>query len=247
MANDNRLDTEKDSLDYAISVFRVLNNVFNRLTTLIWVIVLLMAGYAMYDNYVVFNQANDKSVLKYKPATPEEVSEQTTYIPDAIAWITIDDTTIDYPVLQGDDNNEYLNKDPLGEFSLSGSIFMDYRNNPDFSDEYSLIYGHHMEHNAMFGALDDFKNEEFFNSHKTAKLITKDSTYNLKIYAVANCTVADEEIFTPDTKAKVDRFMESNALYDDGTSSEYDRIIALTTCASSPSEARLLVLCGIEE
>ena len=244
---EDRLNTKKDFLDYTICIFKFLNNVFNRLTTLFWIIVLLLAGYAMYDSYMVFNLANDKSVLKYKPETPEEVINQTTYIPDAIAWITIDDTTIDYPILQGEDNNEYLNKDPEGNFSLSGSIFLDYRNSSDFSDEYSLIYGHHMEHNAMFGALDDFKDEEFFQNHKTAKLITKDNTYNLKIYAVANCTVLDEEIFTPDTKVKVDNFIKNNALYDDETGNTYDRIIALTTCASSPSEARLLVLCGISQ
>lgn len=78
--------------------------------------------------------------------------------------MTIDDTNIDYPVMQGEDNNEYLNKDPFGNYALSGSIFLDRRNNPEFKDYYSLIYGHHMEHGMMFGAIDEYLNEDYFNS-----------------------------------------------------------------------------------
>ena len=63
---------------------------------------------------------------------------------DVVGWITIFDTHISYPVVQGKDNQEYLNKDVFGKFSFSGSIFLDYRNACDFTDSYSIIYGHHM-------------------------------------------------------------------------------------------------------
>ena len=69
------------------------------------------------------------------------------------AWITIDNTHIDYPVLQGKDDMEYVNKDPFGEFALSGSIFLSTKNASDFSDVYNMTYGHHMENGAMFGDL----------------------------------------------------------------------------------------------
>lgn len=55
--------------------------------------------------------------------------------------------------MQGEDNMEYLNKDPYGDYSLSGSIYMDSRNTSDMSDDYLLLYGHHMENDYMFGSI----------------------------------------------------------------------------------------------
>ena len=89
---------------------------------------------------------------------------------DVVGWIKIFDTHISYPVVQGKDNQEYLNKDVFGEFSFSGSIFLDYRNACDFTDSYSIIYGHHMEYGAMFGDVVEFKNDDYFQEHKTGAL-----------------------------------------------------------------------------
>ena len=82
-------------------------------------------------------------------------------------WLTVDGTNIDYPVMQGKDNNSYLNTDPFGNYSLTGSIFLDSRSSPDFSDEYSVVYGHHMDYGKMFGALDDFLNEKYLKQHSS--------------------------------------------------------------------------------
>ena len=82
------------------------------------------------------------------------------------------------PVMQGKDNYEYLNKDPYGEFSLSGSIFLDARNDLDFEDDYSLIYGHHMEKGAMFGALDDFQDRAYFDQRRSGTIVTDERSLN---------------------------------------------------------------------
>ena len=125
----------------------------NFIVAIVSLLLFLICLYAMIDAAMVYNGANDSEIMKYKPAAgnTEELRELSE---DAVAWITVDGTRIDYPVMQGKTNSEYLNKDPYGEFSLSGSIFLDNRNNKTFSDPYSLIYGHHMEYGAMFGALD---------------------------------------------------------------------------------------------
>ncbi|MCR5793722.1 MAG: class B sortase, partial [Solobacterium sp.] len=68
--------------------------------------------------------------------------------------LVIDDTGIDFPVMQGSDNTEYLTKDPDGNYSVCGSVFLDCRNSADLSDPYNLVYGHHMRGQYMFGALD---------------------------------------------------------------------------------------------
>ena len=237
-------------LDCLIVFFRTLDRIISRISTLIWIVVLLLASYAMYDAYIVYNQASDKSVLKYKPVLNNgEENTENTVIPNSIAWLTLNETNVDYPIMQGIDNNEYLNKDPFGNFSLGGSIFLDYRNSSDFSDSYNLIYGHHMEHGTMFGALDEFKNEKYFRDHKNGELIVGTKKYDLRIFAVMNCVVTDDIIFDPTKGGNIAGFIEENALYIDKeiSLSNETNMIALTTCAASPSEARLAVFCIVRK
>ena len=137
----------------------------------LFVLALLVVAYGLYDAWYVYNKANDDSYLRYKPVPGESMAEDMPITDDMVAWITIDDTNIDYPVMQGDNNMEYLNINPYGEYSLSGSIFLDSRNAEDFSDDYSILYGHHMEHGAMFGALDDFYDNDYLRNHSTGTLI----------------------------------------------------------------------------
>ena len=139
----------------------------------------LICLYAMIDAYMVYAGANDSNIMKYKPAAGDtemlrELSD------DAVAWLTVDGTRIDYPVMQGKTNDDYLNKDPYGEFSLSGSIFLDSRNDKMFSDPYSLVYGHHMEYGAMFGSLDGYADREYFDAHRTGTLtVIKGAEYKI--------------------------------------------------------------------
>ena len=95
---------------------------------------------------------------------------------DVRAWITIDDTHVDYPMVQGENDMEYVNKDVMGDFSLSGSIFMSYRNKPDFSDPYILTYGHHMDSGGMYGDIMRFIEPEYFETHRSGSLILPDKT-----------------------------------------------------------------------
>ena len=147
----------------------------NAIVVIVAALLFLICLYAMIDAYNVYVGANDSGILKYKPESgnTEKLREMSE---DAVAWLTVDDTRIDYPVMQGENNTEYLNKDPQGEFSLSGSIFLDSRNDKTFSDPYSLIYGHHMEYGAMFGALDEYKDKAFFDSHRTGLLTVVNGT-----------------------------------------------------------------------
>lgn len=78
----------------------------------------------------------------------------------------------------------YVNTDVYGDFSLAGSIFLDYRCAKDFSDPYSIVYGHHMSDSKMFGDIDKYKKKKFFDENRTGVLITPNKTFNLKIFAV---------------------------------------------------------------
>ena len=120
-------------------------------------VMFLYGGYSLWDTARIYgNAAVGEELLKYKPTSETEgehlsLQELALINPDTRGWLTIPDTHIDDPVLQGNDDMEYINKDVFGEFSLSGSLFLSCRNSSDFSDGYSLIYGHHMDHGGMFG------------------------------------------------------------------------------------------------
>ena len=153
---------------------RVLDSTVDSLLLLVFLLLFLIGVYGLYDSYLVYLDANDTSILKYKPGYDSGDDETKEILDDMVAWLTLDDTNVDYPIMQGEDNNEYLNKNPYGDYALSGSIFLDSRNAPDFSDYYSLVYGHHMEHDMMFGALDKYLDEDYFYSHQTGTLFVKE-------------------------------------------------------------------------
>ena len=171
----------------------------NALVSFVVAVFLVVAGaysvYALWDNEQIYAAADNvqADMIKLKPkitvAESEEEEEGATFAEllainkDVRAWVTVDNTNIDFPVVQGEDNLSYINTDIYGNFALAGSIFLDSRNAPDFSDAYSLLYGHHMANSGMFGDLDLFKDERFFNDNRTGMLILPDRVYNLEIYA----------------------------------------------------------------
>lgn len=226
------------------------DKLFDRIVLLASLLFFLICIYAMYDAAMVYYNANDNSVLKYKPTLKNtevlrEISE------DAIAWITVDGTRIDYPVMQGKDNNEYLNKNPFGKYALSGSIFLDCRNKSNFSDSYSLLYGHHMEYGAMFGALDEFKSKAFFDSHRTGKLITVGGKqYDIRFFAAAMVQATDPLVFRPnDTKAAVliERLSGSSLIYEPPEMKGDLKVIALSTCQAADTVDRMVVFGVMKE
>ena len=170
---------------------------------------------------------------------------------DAIAWITVDGTRIDYPIMQGKDNKEYLNKNPFGKYSLSGSIFLDSRNKGDFSDRYSMLYGHHMEYGTMFGALDEFKKKEYFDSHRTGQLITVGGKlYKIKFFAADMVLATDELVFRP-MSTPIDRLLEklsnSALIYDPPEKDDDLKLIALSTCQDADTIDRMVVFGVMKE
>lgn len=212
---------------------------------ILFLLLFLIGLYALVDSYLVYQHANDTSILKYKPGYEGEAPERP-IVGNMVAWLTIDDTNIDYPVMQGDTNEEYLNKDPYGDYSLSGSIFLDSRNAADFSDEYSLIYGHHMEGEYMFGSLHSFLKQDFFNDHRHGELIVDDTAYDIEIFAVVDTEATQEYIFAP-TEHKVEEvldFVKGHAeIYDESVlgKEEGERILAMSTCKYPESVYRIVL------
>ncbi len=109
--------------------------------------------------------------------------------PDIIGWIYVPDTVINYPIVQGSDNEFYLDHSSLGASNSIGSIFLDANASSDFSDFHSIIYGHSvMNSSEMFTQVDSFENTDFFESHPYMYILTPELTYRCDILALTKTT-----------------------------------------------------------
>ena len=128
-------------------VLKFFDDLSGAIVAVLLMLLAVYAGYALWDNQQVYAAAAEvrTSLLEMKPAEdgPSFAALQAVN-PDVCAWVTLDGTGVDYPVVQGEDNLTYVNTDVYGNFSLSGSIFLDSRCAPDFTEGYGLLYGHHM-------------------------------------------------------------------------------------------------------
>jgi len=223
-------------------IINILDALVNTVVIIVMLLILFISCYSLLDNHWQVQGASDDSLLTYKPALDEPIQDDQFISQNQAAWLSIDGTAIDFPVMQGEDNYEYLNKDPYGDYKLSGSIFLDYRNNRDFTDAYSLVYGHHMEHGAMFGSLDAFKDVSYFDTHTTGRLVTAGAVYDIKLFAVSSANATDQRVFNPQGKTTSDitDFLKENAMiYIEPE--ENAGIIALSTCSGDMAMERLLV------
>ena len=229
-------------------VINLLDRLLDTALVIVGVLLLLIGVYSMLDNLWLNQNASDRSFLIYRPALDEPLTPEKKITENQVAWVTLDDTNIDYPIMQGKNNSEYLNKDPYGEYSLSGSIFLDSRCDPALGDPYSLVYGHNMSHGAMFGALDEYREKPYFNAHRTGTIVTDESIFDYRLFAVAFVEATDETVFNPSYTSREDilAFLKKNAMiYTEPT--EGARIVALSTCSDATSLMRLLVFGTIQE
>ncbi len=239
------------------------NSIVNLFVVLLLCVAGVYAAYALWDNSQIYSSAFNvqEDMLKLKPSVNEgdgtaSFEELLAINPDVCAWVTLDNTKIDYPVLQGSTNLTYINKDVYGEFSLSGSIFLDTRNNRDFSDRYSLLYGHHMDKSAMFGDLDLYEDKTFFEQNSTGELILPDKSYNLEIFACMLVKSGDDNIFNPEQwQTDIDgllSYVRDNSLYvreetiNKMEQTESPKVLALSTCSSEFTDARTVILTVME-
>ena len=224
---------------------RFIDSAYNRIVAVLCLLLFLVCLYAMIDALNVYLNANDTGVLKYKPELGHGAEVLQELSDDAVAWLTVDNTTIDYPVMQGKNNDEYINKDPYGNFSLSGSIFLDSRNSADFSDSYSLLYGHHMDHGMMFGALDNYKEKNFFDQHRTGTLITNaGKDYTIHFFAAGKVDATEKTVFDPpeSNNEQLLQFIKQHAdNFDPQGVDAHSNILALSTCQSAENVERMLV------
>lgn len=248
---------------------RFILKIANSLLNFIIIIGLLLAGtyagYALWDNNQVYAAASNvqADMIKLKPILTENEDEGASFEEllainkDVCAWVTVDNTNIDFPILQGETNLTYINRDVYGNFALAGSIFLDSRNDKGFHDIVSLLYGHHMEQSDMFGDLDKYKDETFLKENTTGLLILPDRSYDLEIFACILTDASEDAIFEPqEYKADINklfRLTEQEGLHYNADKLEelkktngQTQILILSTCSTEFTDARTIVLAAMK-
>lgn len=140
------------------------------------------------------SQAYNKSVVedaivveKEQPKTKDTIPITVDFIKlkkrnkDIIAWLYCEDTQINYPVVQSADNEYYLRRLIDGTWAVAGTLFFDYRNSSDVSDWYTVIYGHNMHNDTMFGSLHKFSDADYLKKHPNMSLFTQSSIFKNRI------------------------------------------------------------------
>ena len=219
---------------------------FLNLLTIICIVVICISGYKIYTTLSNYKKAdNVYSQLRDTKDESENMSDATKNLSainsDYRFWINVEGTNIDYPVVQGSDNDFYLNHDFNKNYLPAGSIFLDYRN--DFETDFnSVIYGHHMR-NTMFGQMEKFKDKDFFEKNKTITLTTDETTYEYEIFAIG---VYDADFGYPDISfADEDEFNDflnkiiSKSMFNRDIVNSSDQIITLSTCSYEYENARI--------
>lgn len=172
------------------------------------------------------------------------------YNPDVYAWIYIPDTNISLPVLQSpQDDNFYLDHDVYKDYSFPGAIYSQSKNNREFTDRVTVLYGHNMNDGSMFADLHMFGDEDFFHSHPYFYVFTKDRRLTYEVvsahdyddrHILNSYNFTDDKVFQEWlTNAKEPRSLYSN-VRDSVKLDLNSKMLVLSTCTGS-GDGRYLV------
>lgn len=236
---------------------RVGNRILSIMAGILILLMLSYGVYSLWDTYKIYaNSFADEELLKFRPTDDGEdnptLKDLKKLNPDVKAWIQVPKTNIDYPVVQGQDDMEYINKNVYGEFELSGAIFLSCLNKDDFSDPYNLVYGHNMKNGGMLADVADFTNKEYFETHQKGKLYLTDATRKIRFFACMKVTAADAKIYHPDGYRKENLkdlldYIQANAVqYRDVNVADENSLIALSTCSEAETNGRVVLIGKLE-
>ena len=174
---------------------------------------------------------------------------------DIIAWIQIPGTKIDFPVLQGQDNEYYIRHTYKKEYSVDGSIFLDKDYNWDKPSDNLLIYGHNNKNGNMFQDLLKYEDKNYYKEHPTINFTTVNEDCVYEIIAVFKSRVyykSERNVFryyyfiNAENEEEYNYYVEESkkaSLYDTGKTAEYgEKLLTLSTCEYSQEDGRFVIV-----
>lgn len=219
-------------------------------------------GYYIYNNFKSQNEpvlsniaVDDKQITETKTERILQLEELKKQNNDIIGWIEIENTIINYPVLQCEDNNFYMTHNYKKEYSAEGSIFLDKDYNWELPSSNLLLYGHNNKNKTMFAELLNYKEESYYKEHPTIRFTTlaEDKTY--EIIAVFKSRVyykSEKDVFryyyfiNAENEEEYNNYINESkkaSLYDTGKTATYgDQLLTLSTCEYSQEDGRFVVV-----
>lgn len=214
---------------------------------------------------ITYNQIQNEHIQYNKPVvqaqekTKEEEETEIFKIPfevdfesllvrneDIVGWIYCPDTVINYPVVKGCNNEEYLHKDIDDNYIVSGTLFADYRNNSLAKDSKSIIYGHNMKNGTMFAALTKYKNQKYYDNHPMMYYMTSQGNYKIELFS-GQIVKPNDKIYSPTfneptKKEFLDKYKKNSSFESNVKIEDNDNIIVLSTCSYEFDNARYILI-----
>ena len=211
----------------------------------------------------VYEQVQNEYVVTTPPVVPPTVEEEPipliesagidvdfnkliTTNKDVIGWLYCADTPINYPVVQGRDNSQYLHAGLNGAYLRGGTIFADYRNRPLGEDRLFILYGHSMKNKTMFGSLLGYKKQEYYDAHPVLYYLTPEAEYRVELFS--GCVMKIQDIlYQPNPGSKelaqyFEQMKKKSTFTSDVSVSVGDPVIVLSTCSYEFDNARYVVI-----
>lgn len=165
---------------------------------------------------------------------------------DVVGWICIPDTELSYPLVKGTNNSYYLNHTWQGRRNAGGSIFMEQTSSTDFTDYHTIIYGHRMNNDSMFGTLKYYSGLEFWQAHPSVYVATADGVYRYDIFSAQEAGVKEIlyrlDIEEKHLEAEFLQYCIDGSAIDTGLTPKADeRILTLSTCTERGRATRWVV------
>ena len=232
-----------------IRCVRLISSIIDHIVMIILILLLVYGMYSVIDTKQIYTQASYTQYEQYKPISEADTLSFETLQEinnEVFAWLTVYGTRIDYPVAHNaEDNNKYVNTDITGKYSLAGSIYLASKNNKNFSDFNSIIYGHHMNEGAMFGDLDKFKEQDFFQSRRYGNLYFEGKNHGIEFFAYLSADAYDWNIYNPglngsdeEKQAYIVYLLEQATYTREVDVSIANQIILLSTCSADQTNGR---------
>ena len=225
-------------------------NVVMRIIELIFLILLVYSSINIFkwynnnkENKQIINEIAESVTInedtneekKYK-INFEELKQKNS---DTVAWLKVENTNIEFPIVQANNNSYYLTHNFDKKYNVAGWIFADYKNKLDGTDRNIVVYGHNMRNNSMFGSLKDVITEEWYNNeeNKYITFVTENDYQTYQVFSVYQIKTEDYYIQTEFKSNEFTEFIDTitkrSKKYFGINVSKEDTILTLSTCANN--------------
>ncbi len=218
--------------------------------------IILVSGYKVATGLWQYHTARQgyKEVQKTASVDPDQVTGVVDFDalhkidPNIKGWLYSKDTIINYPVAKGSDNDYYLHHDIKGNWTVTGTLFIDVANQDNFGDFNTVIYGHHMKDGSMFGSLRKYKDQSYYDQHSQLEYITPEGKYHLQVisfYTTPAVSDTYKVAFNSDQEKQdfLNMTVSKSEIKPKYSADIKDHLVTLSTCAYEYDEARYVAVC----